>query len=251
MSDFNGKNKIVQANNFIQETNWALKTNQLKLFKMLVSCIDVNKPPKDNTITLYKNDIITFLKLEKNYQYLKNQMRGLQATSLKLIDTKDREIYVSLVTKIEWLKDNDMVSCKFHEDVMPYLLDLQGYFLQYDVNNLKNIKSKYALILYEYLLSRERQERNNEYTYSISVESLRDLTATTDKLLKWVNFEDRVLVKAKEEINNAGLEFLMNYDKIKVGRSIKQIKFRIRKRTSIKEIDFDIVERPEWLNEII
>ena len=58
---------------------------------------------------------------------------------------------------------------------------MKELFLQYEVAALKKFKSKYGLILYEYLLSRERQERQSEHKYSISVENLRRLTDTETK----------------------------------------------------------------------
>ena len=55
-------------------------------------------------------------------------------------------------------------------------------------------KSKYGLILYEYLLSRERQERQSEHKYSISIEDLRRLTDTEKKFknFKELNMNDEV-----------------------------------------------------------
>lgn len=246
MSDFNEKNKIVQANNLIQQSNNLLNQNELKLFKLLVSCIDTNNPPKDNIVTITKNELISFLDLGENYNYLQRQLRNL-ITGVKLIDDKENIVFIPLVRKVHWKKDIDEVSVQFEDEIMPYLIDLNGLFLQYDVTNLQKLKSKYALILYEYLLSRERQERLSEHRYTVSISKLRLLTSTINKYTKFKDFELKVLQKAKNEINNTNLEFLVDYEKIKVGRTIKQIDFILRKRTSIQENNFDIVVRPEWI----
>ena len=83
------------------------------------------------------------------------------------------------------------------------------------------------------------------------VEDLRRLTGTQKKLLKWVNFEAKVLRVAEKDINNARVEFLMQYEKIKQGRSIDSIIFRLRKRTSITETEFNDVKHIEWLKQEI
>lgn len=40
----------------------------------------------------------------------------------------------------------------------------------------------------------------------------------------------------------------MDYEKVKVGRRIQAIDFKIRRRTSYKENEFETIENPEWLN---
>ena len=54
MSDFDIKNKVVQANDLIQLSKWNLDAVPLKILKTLVSCIDTKNPPKDNTVCISK-----------------------------------------------------------------------------------------------------------------------------------------------------------------------------------------------------
>ena len=132
---------------------------------------------------------------------------------------------------------------------MPFLVDLKERFLQYDVAALKNFDSKYGLILYEYLLSRERQERQSEHKYSISIDNLRRLTDTEKKFKVFKDLKRNVVDKAINDINNSGVEFLVTA-KNNGQRGIKatHVEFELRKRTSITETEFDVVAHPEWIH---
>lgn len=237
-SDYNINNKIVQSNQFIQQTNWTLKETQLKLLKIFISCIDTKNP--SDTINIKKRDIMDVLgdKTKSNYTKLKQSIDELYYTSLKFVDEK-KETKIHLIRKYEWYKDSELITVKFESELMPYLIDLNERFLQYDVYNVRGFNSKYGLILYEYLLSRERQERHKNHEYFISMNDLRRLTGTIDKYERLDTFEQKVLKYAEKDINNTNVEFLMKYDKQKVGREVIGIKFTLRRRTNPNETKYD------------
>lgn len=256
MSDFNEKNKVVQANDLIQLSKWNLNAVPLKVFKALVSCIDTKNPPKDNTVTITKQELFKCVgsSEHKGYDYLKQQVKSLQSTIVTVPSKDGGTSTISLVPTVEWPReDSDKpIECTFNSKVMPYLVDIHELFLQYDVASLKNFKSKYGLILYEYLLSRERQERQSEHKYSISIDNLRKLTDTEKKFKVFKDLKRNVIDKAIDDINGAGVEFLVTA-KNNGRRGVKatHIEFTLRKRTSYKEMEFDVVDRPEWIRQSI
>lgn len=249
-SDYNRKNKVVQANQFIQQTNWSLKETQLKLLKIFISCIDTKNP--SDTIHIRKLDLIDVLgeSYKTNYNELKEQIKELYKIDLKF-EEEDREIYTHLIYKFEWYKEKELITIKFDSDLLSYLIDLNERFLQYDVYNIKGFNSKYGLILYEYLLSRERQERHKDHEYFISLKDLKRLTGTQEKYERLDAFERKVLKVAEKDINTANVEFLMKYEKVKTGRNIVGIKFMLRKRTSYIETEFDKIKNKSYLKQKI
>lgn len=247
MSDFKITNKIVQANELVQQTSWSLNEIPLKIFKVLVSCIDTSKKEGNDTITISKNELMDMVGKGKNYHFLEKQLEYLLDEHLILYTGTDR-VYLSILESFKWSVKDEDVTIKFAPTIMPFLVELKERFLQYDVAVIKELNSKYSLIIYEYLLSKERRERNKHRTYRIDIRELRRLTDTIDKYPRILDFEKRVLIAAKEEINNTrGLEFLVTYEKVKNSRRITAIDFKIRKRTSYKETEFDDVAKPEWL----
>lgn len=257
MSDFDLNNKVVQANELVREANWTLDTISLKLFKTLVSCINTLDPPEDNTVSMSKKELYDLLGSDSknNYDYLKNKLRALQGTTIKLHDNAEEESYITLITKTVWRKKENTVSCTFNEEIMPYLIEMHALFLQYEVGNIKKIDTKYGLILYEYLLSMARQEQatttNPKYEYKISMQRLRGLTGTEKKYARFEAFERKVLKTAEKDINTAGVEFLMRYTKNKTGRSVEEISFNIRVRTSILEDKFFEIKNPNLMDQPI
>ena len=228
---------VVQANDFIQQTNWALDQVPLKLFKALVAAIDIKNPPADNTVNVSKAELIKLLDTNAtNYSYLKKRLRQL-ITSVKVEDTEHHERYVALVQEILWEKESDDVEVKFHLAVMPYLIGLKERFLTYPAANINRFHSKYGLILYEYLLSKERQYKFG--SYGIEIDDLRRLTGTEKVYAAFRDFDKKVLKAGTEDINLAGVELLVKYEKIKTGRYVTGIKFSVVSRNSYRDKTFE------------
>ena len=243
-SDFKETNIVVQANDLVQTANWSMNVIPLKIFKGLISCINTLKPGQANQVTVMKSDLYRIVGIDKsknNYSYLRKQMESLMQQIIYL-RKDDKIIQVPLVSKVVWDMNTDFVSCYFDDELMPYIIHLNGLFLQYPVGNLVGFDSKYGLILYEYLLSMERQYKRGEYT--IDIDLLRHITGTEKKYSKTYDFENRVLDVSVKDINQAGVEFLIRYNTVKYGKSIRSVKFEMRPRTSIKEDDYDTIINP-------
>lgn len=245
----NEKYNIVQSNQFIQETQWNMKIDTLKIFKLLISRIDTKNPPKDNTIQITKKEILNILegfnsaKKYDLYTYARSRLKDL-ITGVKVYDDENREIYVSLIQKVIWEKKNEVITCKFSEEVIPYLI-VANRFLQYPVENIRGFRSKYGIIFYENLYSRQKQYQTGQFT--ISIDKLRYITDTEKKYPRFDNWERNVLKAGIDDLNKSGVEILVKYEKVKDGRNVSDIIFFIRKRTSYKETKYEEVLNPSFL----
>ncbi len=66
------------------------------------------------------------------------------------------------------------------------------------------------------------------------------------------DLKKKVIEKAVEDINSSGVEFLVKAsDNGSRGIKTTHIEFELRKRTSYKETEFEIVEHPEWIHQLI
>ncbi len=119
---------------------------------------------------------------------------------------------------------------------------LKAEFTQYKISELKELNSKYSLILYRWLAMNysqyehysvkggRRAEQVEAYRNpSITVKELREITDTINEYTRFQSFENRVLKNAIEEIN-AHTSFNVSYEKVKKGRSIDSIVFHIEKK---------------------
>ena len=120
---------------------------------------------------------------------------------------------------------------------MPYLIDLKAEFTQYKISELKELNSKYSIILYRWLSmnynqyehysvkgGRRAEQVENYRNPSISVKELREITDTVSLYQTFKDFDSYVLKNSLKEIN-AYTSFNVTYEKIKKGRSIDSIVF--------------------------
>ena len=69
----------------------------------------------------------------------------------------------------------------------------------------------------------------------------------------WKKLDNPMTIAASvEDINTSGVEFLVRA-KNNGRRGVKatHVEFELRKRTSYKETEFDVVEHPEWIHQLI
>ena len=241
MSDYKQTNLVVQANSLIRQANWNMKAVPLKVFKVLISCIDTKNPPKDNKVTITKkelNDLLGSEVSDGSYPQLKKAVLSLQQQIVELRLDESKIMTLSIAPYVTWDHESDLISVEFGRNLMPYLIELKEKFTQYPVANLTAFSSKYGLILYEWLKSEEYKTMDRDQNV-IEIDDLRRLTGTVKKYADFRNFEKKVLKAAVKDINDSALEFLVSYDKVKVGRSITAIRFKTRPRQSYKEKTFD------------
>lgn len=254
MSDFSENNKVVQSNDLVQLARWNLSTNSLKILKTLISCIDTANPM--NTVAVTKKELYSMMddKSGHNYAYLVAQLDKVQTHLINVYDDDGKGVHrVPIAIDIHYpLGPDEEIKCTFSPLLMPYLVNLKERFLQYDVMDIKGFNSKYGLIMYEYLLSRERQERDKRHTYTIGVDELRRLTDTQKKFSRFGDFKMKVIETAVTDINQSGVGFLCDYETDGGrGRKVHNITFKLRVRTSATEKKFDDVHNKKLLSKRI
>ena len=241
------KRKVVEHNSLITSIAKMDKT-PLKMFELAVSCINTEEPPKDNIIYLSKAELFTFFKVDDSNKHtrFKQAIELMQKQAFfQIKEVKDKGYEMTSIVPIptvKWNSYNDDVMIQFNQFIMPYLIDLKAEFTQYKISELKELNSKYSIILYRWLSmnynqyehynvkgGRRAEQVENYRKPSISVKELREITDTVNEYKEIYDFEKRVLKKSLAEIN-AHTSFNVNYEKIKKGRSIDSIVFHIEKK---------------------
>lgn len=241
------KRKIVEHNDLITSVAKMDKT-PLKIFELAVSYIDTENPPKDGFIYLSKTELFNFFRVSDSNKHsrFKEAIEKLQKQSyFKIQEEKGKGLkYKSIVPipYIEWTDYNDEVKIEFHREIMPYLIDMKKSFTQYALSDLIELNSKYSIILYKWLSmyynqyehysnkGGRREEQIESYRNpSITLEKLRIMTDTVEEYIRFTNFDEWVLKKPLEEINEH-THFNVSYEKIKKGRRVDSILFHITKK---------------------
>lgn len=242
------KLKVAQSNDFIKGVSKMDKI-PLKIFELAVSALDSKKPPNDNTVYIDKEVLYSFFKADdadrsprfKHYiDKLFEQSNFEIRTKLgNRINTKK----FSGVSSAEWNNIDNIVSVRFTDEIMEFLVDLQeGNFTQYNISAIAKMERKHSITIYKWLVmhynqfsyyefssTRNRNQKEMLKNPQIDVHELRIMTDTIDKYKEFTDFEKRVLKEPILEINEY-TNLNVTYEKIKKGRNINSIKFFITEK---------------------
>lgn len=120
-----------------------------------------------------------------------------------------------------------VITFQLNQKMTQTLLGLRGDFTQPLLNDFMKMKSPYSMQIW-HLMQREMKSKkpgvSNTIEFDLSLEELRAVTGTEDKLLTIGNFKNRILNKAIREIeSNCGVR--IQYENIKNGRFVTGFHF--------------------------
>ena len=129
---------------------------------------------------------------------------------------------------------------KFTDDVMPLITQLEKHFTSYQLEQVKDLSSIYAIRLYELMM----QWRSSGKTQQIPIDELRyKLGIEPDQYKQMVNFKTKVLDFAIDQINEH-TDIKASYEQHKEGRSITGFTFTFKRKIKAKS-KADEVSRDE------
>lgn len=254
-----GKKKVVQHNDLITSVAKMDKT-PLKFFELAVACLDTEHIPDDKTVYVSKELLFSFfdVKSENKHTRFKEAILKVHEQAIfsmrEMNERRGKYEYqvISPLEKTSWNDYEDMVSFKFTESILPYLIELKENFTQYLLSDIAQLNSKYSIILYKWLSMHynqydyysakggRREEQVEAYRHpSISMQELRAMTNTEKELERFFDFEKRILKVAEREINQF-TTLTMSYEKIKKGRSIDSIVFHITKKWQADDTSYKL-----------
>ena len=254
------KRKVVEHNSLITSIAKMQKT-ALKMFELAVSCIDTENPPNDNIIYLSKKELFAFFDVSSASKHtrFKEAIELMQKQAFfQIKEVKDKGYEMTSIVPIptvKWNSYNDDVMIQFNQFIMPYLIDLKAEFTQYKISELKELNSKYSIILYRWLSMNYNQYEHYSYKGGrreeqveayrnplITVKELREITDTVSLYQTFKDFDSYVLKNSLKEIN-AYTSFNVTYDKVKKGRSIDSIVFQIEKKRQADDNSYKLEDK--------
>lgn len=231
------RNYVVQANNLIGGKQ-ALKLNSAKLIRSaIMQVVRDDKELKPYIITI--KDLAELLQVPASNIYrdieeitddiVKHPVFVREVSKGKTV----RFIKIPWVSRCEYKADVG-VALKLNEELKPFLINLQEHYTQYTLEEVLAMKSVYAIRIFEILQSKIMSgaiPRNGETHIVIPVDELRECCACEDKYPAFGNFKNKVLDKAKDEINRVSM-YDLTYTYQKEGRTVKAIDFSIKSKWS-------------------
>lgn len=230
------KNNLVVKHNDLIEARYNLSLNEQRVILYSASMLDRDK--KNFEIVKVKINELTNLldTTEKRYTEFKEIAENLISKTLTIKKEKS-ELVTSWLSSMEYIENEGIIELEFSQKLIPYLLQLKEKFTRYELKNILSLKNKHSIRVYELMKQYEKIGERK-----ISLEELRKyLGIGEDEYLRFGNFENRVLKTTKEEINEY-TDLIIDYEKIKKGRRIDSILFKIEPKDNEKQIYIDYLD---------
>jgi plasmid replication initiation protein len=224
--------KVVKANAIIQKARFILSAQEQRILLFLISKVK----PEDTAFEEKIFDIGEFCKVcginynGKNYRDLKAAIKTLSDKSLWVTREDGSETLLRWISTATVDRPGGKLGIKFHEHMMPYILQLSDNFTQYELFYTLGMKSQYSVRLYELLKS---YEGLHEWTMTLP-ELKKRLDA--EIYTKFHDFRRKVLEIAAREINEVS-DIRVIYEPLKTGRSYTEVKFTIRRADVGERVD--------------
>ena len=233
------KNDLVVKDNALINASYNLEVTEQRL--ILLSIIRARETGQgissDSKLEIHASDYASRFDVTKEaaYNALKNAVNNLfeRKFSFKEIhkDT-NKEIVVKSrwVSRIAYVDDLATLEVTFAPDVVPLITRLEKHFTSYQLKQVAQLTSKYAIRLYEFLIA----WRDVGKTPVISLSEFREkLGLDINEYQKMVNFKSRVLEPSLQQINEK-TDIKVKVEQHKNGRSISGFSFRFKQKPQPK-----------------
>lgn len=249
-SELSMNDRVVKHNDFIEAS---LNLDLVEQRLIFLAIIKARKHSDDVAETLksefiiHANDYVKVFNVERHtaYESLKNGVKGLlDAKFLYRYENKNNNVAqrgYNLASWVEYVDNEACVTIKFSPDVVPLIIGLNSKFTSYELQQIVNLQSRYAVRLYEMLI-----RWRDTGKLIISLEDLRfSLGIQKAEYQLMSNFKSRVLDLAITQINQyTDIEAI--YEQKKNRRKIIGFEFTFKvKHEQVEEPDFFADEKPK------
>lgn len=215
--------EVYKRDDLIQKARFTLSLQEQKCVLYAISKIK----PSDTIFQEYIFELKEFYSLcgikSKSYTELKAILKRLSDKSWWAeIDDKGSESLLRWFNSLKTNKGSGTVKIKFHEDMMPFLLQLakqDAFYTRYELRYILPMNCQYSPRLYELLKS--YQKNNHEWFFEI--DKLKKLL-DCENYSRFPDFRRFALEPAVEEINKY-TDIKIAWEPEKEGRRIAKIYF--------------------------
>lgn len=243
-------NLVVKDNALIEASHKLSEVEQRLVLLAIIKAREVGdsiEQLKDKELTIYANDYIEAFNVDRTtaYKMLKQAVLGLFEAKwgYKFINSKNNIAvrHDRFIQSAEYVENEATVKFVFANAIIPMLVELERNFTSYELEQVVNLQSRYAMRLYEFLI---RFKANK--TLFITLAELRFRFGLIDTEYKAMgDFKKRVINTAIDQINK-NTNIFVKVIQHKQGRNITgftfsfvEIKAKPQKEVNKQEIERD------------
>lgn len=220
---------VRQGNDLIDASYKIASIGEARLVRLLIAQIQ----PWDEDFKTYQISIADFIRV---FNLSKDDGRIYEVVEKAAEDLMRRIVTIRngkswyktpWLSAAKYLHGSGMVELRFDKDLKPHLLQLQGYYTEYDLEHTVHFKSLYSIRLFE-LLKREYRAngKTRRFSRSFEYEELREkMGIEKNEYGLFAHFRTRVIEPATKEINRFSSLNVVQVDYAKTGRKVTRIVF--------------------------
>ena len=227
------KNNLVVKDNALVSASYYLSLAEQRL--ILLGIVEArNNQSQDNEFIIHVNSYINAFGVDDSTAYLTikeacKRLRGRYFTYQKLVNDNLEQTESNWVQSVSYAINSSYVKIKFTDDVMPLITNLERHFTSYQLEQVKDLTSIYAIRLYELLISWKQKKK-----VELPLVDLRlKLGIEPNEYKAMNNFKAKVLDLAVSQINEH-TDITVKYEQVKTGRTITGFKFSFKQKAKDK-----------------
>ncbi len=251
---------VVKSNSLIQSLRYDLTATEQKLILLAISRLDSMAPPDSPLPVLEFNasEVCAALGMEtgNRFAYLRKALKGLLSAVLTYWEEEGSD--AATWTATHWVQKAKLtpktmiLHLEFDPGLRPYLQDIHSRFTKYHLREVLGLSGKYAVRLYEILMSYKGMAGKSESWIipTMELETLRSLFDIGPKEYRLnADFLRWVIRPAIEEINKV-TEVIATWKIIKSGRRASGVVFTVcmgNTRPALTQDELDIAPLEDML----
>lgn len=256
MSRFNSAE--VRQDNRLVESRFSshMTEREQKIFAFIISetkkaDLELFKENRNKQIDLSAKDFAYILKTSVTsiYRDAEALSSSIQQKRLKIkyIGSDAKEAFEE-ITVIPYMRyESGTLSITVNSHILKYLLDIKEKYTSFRLEHILRLGSAYAIKVYQLL----KQYENSPWKSRIfTVAELKDILGLSDVkcYAQYGQFKRDVIEKSKKHINQF-TDITIDYEEIKLGRSVNQLKFHIKSK--ITQLEMAKVAFSEFMDSLI
>ena len=229
---------IVTKMHPVVHASYAMTVNEQRVLLACISQIDPRFAMPDGktyilTVEQARDLFYTDKDARNVFKDLSRAVENLYERDVKITLPNGDILQTRFVQSIVWSPDNLQIQVKFADDIKPYLSELKSNFSSYKLKNIVQLKSIYAIRLYEWFISWSSQ---NQYYKELEIAELREKLVLDDKYSEISSLKKFVIEPAIKQINEkTDFQIDVSYKKFK--REVRWIQFRFNQKPEIVAIE--------------
>ncbi len=215
---------IVQHNNLI-EARYRLSTNEQKIIKILISLIRKDDEEfKEYTLSVLDIAKILNIKRKDIYKELDLMAERLLVRILRFRNENGEYVKTTWLSSSKY-KDG-IIKLSFDPSLKPLLLQLKKHFTQYELGNIINLRSSYAIRIYELCKQYCNTRQKGRVFYIDELKEILGIEKEKYKIFR--DLKNRVLLPSQKELKEK-TDLFFTWEEIRQGRKCVAVRIAIEK----------------------